>query len=490
MTEKKKNKSSFLGSTAKVLLSLVAIVVLLIAGVLGYVNIKKNEISKNLLGAVNSFLIGEINVGNIEIESLWTYPDINLKLKDIKIYEANAEVRKPGMSPVISAPQLLARLNLTEMFSSKLEIEFIEITDAVVIIERTKDSEVTIGTTFMPAQKDTTSTDSVEFVLEIDSIHLINTQVLLTDASIKDTLPIRIKEFSGNLTLADGKVGGFADAQGYFEKLEVSKGFTFTNEPLSFVVDYSVEIEEEKVLVKSPNLSISETPFQFDFVFDYANTSTFNLDISSLIDGIEISSAFDPKDAFSEDSFVHLKGKTHLSSKIKWKSNPKKSFVNNTLADINIHGNNIHIIGVDIENYIDKYKRSQNFNLVDVGAVMFAGPAALAVTKGSDYTFLMIKSKGDDSTVVGQFVSEWNFKNGKLQIDDLAMSTERSRIASLGTYDLNKDSIDLRILILDKFGCALADQSVYGYTKEVQTSKVKIVKTLLTYILIFFLIYY
>ena len=76
-------------------------------------------------------------------------------------------------------------------------------------------------------------------------------------------------------------------------------------------------------------------------------------------------------------------------------------------------------------------KQSQNFNLVDVGAVLFAGPAGLAVTKGSDYTFLMIKSKGNDSTVVNQFVSEWGLKNGRMQINDLAMSTGRSRIASL-----------------------------------------------------------
>jgi hypothetical protein len=110
---------------------------------------------------------------------------------------------------------------------------------------------------------------------------------------------------------------------------------------------------------------------------------------------------------------------------------------------------------------------------------MFAGPAGLAITKGSDYTVLMIKSKGDDSTVVHQFVSEWRMKDSRVAIRDLAMSTERSRIASLGYYDLDKDSIAFSILVLDKSGCALANQSVYGYTNDVQSGKVKIVKTLL-----------
>ena len=307
MTEKKKNKSRFFSFTIKVLLWLGAIVVLFILGVLGYVNLKKDEISKSLIGDVNTFLNGEINVGKIEIESLWTYPDINISIKDIEIYEANLEVRELGVKPVIAAPELLARVNFTEMFSGKLEVEFVEIRDAVVVIERTKDSEVTIGTTFIPVQQDTSSSDSIQFVLEIDSIHLINTQVLLTDASLKDTLPIRINEFSGDLTFAEGKVGGFADAVGYFEKFDISKNWTYTKEPLEFKVNYSVAIEEQKVYANSSDLFIANTPFKFDFVFDYASTSAFELNFGSQKKGIEIRSAFNPEDSIDKPEFVYLK---------------------------------------------------------------------------------------------------------------------------------------------------------------------------------------
>jgi hypothetical protein len=479
LTKKKEHKNKFWGGALKIVLSLILVLILLAAGVLGYVNVKKNEISKNLITEVNTILIGEINVEHVEIESLWTYPNINVRLKNIEIFEKDFAFRDSSATPVIIAPHLLARVNLTKLFSSLLEIEFVEIKDATVVIERTEESEVTIGNTFMVAEKDTSNSDSILFVLMIDSIHLINTQVLLTDASLKDTLPLRVKELNGNLSFAGDEVKGFADAYGYFEKLDMSKEWSLTGKPLSFKVDYSVAIEEQKVYASSPELVLAKKPFQFDFVFDYANTSSFELEFSSLKEGIEISSAFNPDDTVVNEDLVYLKGRSHLSSKIKWTSNPKRSFLNNTSADIDIYGNDIHIMGVDIENYIDKYRRSQNFNLLDVGAVMFAGPAGLAVTKGSDYTFLLIKSKGDDSTVVDQFVSEWDLRNGRLIISDLAMSTERSRIASIGFYDLNKDSISFNILVLDKHGCALANQSVFGYTNDVQSGKVKVVKTLL-----------
>ena len=54
-----------------------------------------------MLSEVNTLLIGEINVGKIEIESLWTYPNINVRFKDVEIYEENFPVREPGAGPVI-----------------------------------------------------------------------------------------------------------------------------------------------------------------------------------------------------------------------------------------------------------------------------------------------------------------------------------------------------------------------------------------------------
>ena len=46
---------------------LVALIILISASALIYVNVKKNEISKSILSEVNTLLIGEINVGKIEV---------------------------------------------------------------------------------------------------------------------------------------------------------------------------------------------------------------------------------------------------------------------------------------------------------------------------------------------------------------------------------------------------------------------------------------
>ena len=147
----------------------------------------------------------------------------------------------------------------------------------------------------MPAKKNTSVSDSILFVLNIDSIHLINTQVLLKDASLKDPLLIRLKELTANLIYAENKVEGFANASGYFEKFDVSEEMTFTNNPLSFKVDYMVDIEDQKVIASSPLLELAKTPLQFDLIFDFASTSSIKLDVGSLKEGLEISSEINPK---------------------------------------------------------------------------------------------------------------------------------------------------------------------------------------------------
>jgi len=60
----------------------------------------------------------------------------------------------------------------------------------------------------------------------------------------------------------------------------------------------------------------------------------------------------------------------------------------NFSGEIEIAGDSLRLYGIDIDNVLKKYEKSQNFNLTDVGAVLIAGPVGLAVTKGTDFVSL------------------------------------------------------------------------------------------------------
>jgi len=150
-------------------------------------------------------------------------------------------------------------------------------------------------------------------------------------------------------------------------------------------------------------------------------------------------------------------------------------------GDISIQGDSLLIYGVDMDDFLKKYKRSQNFNLADVGAVVIAGPLGLAFTKGSDFLALAATNLDpSQSTHIRTLVADWHYEKELLSTRDMAFATLENRIAVDGVIDLKTDSIPgLTIALIDKNGCSLMDQKIYGKLGALQTGKLNITKTLL-----------
>lgn len=153
----------------------------------------------------------------------------------------------------------------------------------------------------------------------------------------------------------------------------------------------------------------------------------------------------------------------------------------NLTGTIEIKGKSLTMYGVDIDDILKKYERSQNFNLTDVGAVLIAGPVGLAVTKGSDFVSLAtINLDSSQQTHIQELLTNWRLEKQQLTTQDVAFSTELNRIAFNGRLDLANDSIPgLTIAVVDKNGCSLMDQKLYGKMNNLQTGKLNVTKALL-----------
>jgi hypothetical protein len=149
-------------------------------------------------------------------------------------------------------------------------------------------------------------------------------------------------------------------------------------------------------------------------------------------------------------------------------------------GEITITGDSLHLSGVDIDKLLRKFERSQNFNLTDVGAILIAGPVGLAVTKGTDFVSLAtINLKPDHHTLIKELRTTWTLEDRQLITKDVAFSTFQNRVAFDGRIDFAHDSIPgLTIAVVDKNGCSLMDQKLYGKTSDLKTGKLNIAQTL------------
>jgi uncharacterized protein involved in outer membrane biogenesis len=134
--------------------------------------------------------------------------------------------------------------------------------------------------------------------------------------------------------------------------------------------------------------------------------------------------------------------------------------------------------GIDLDRDLARFESSQNFNLVDVGAFLFAGPLGLAVTRG--YSFARIFQASGGHSRIRKLLSEWKVEQGLAQAQDVAMATNENRIALRGRLDfVHQRFDDVIVALVDAKGCAVVQQTIRGTFEKPQVDKPHTLKTLI-----------
>ena len=134
--------------------------------------------------------------------------------------------------------------------------------------------------------------------------------------------------------------------------------------------------------------------------------------------------------------------------------------------------------GFNLGEILSNYKRSQNFNLADLGAYMVVGPFGAVVTKSTDFARLS-NINPDDSTVITRLHSSWTLDSGAFNAEDVAFTTPHTRVALEGGLDINNQLFDsLTIAVVDDRGCSIMDQTVQGTFNEPEFGELNVVGTL------------
>jgi AsmA protein len=133
-----------------------------------------------------------------------------------------------------------------------------------------------------------------------------------------------------------------------------------------------------------------------------------------------------------------------------------------TLAgEASLRGVDFRLAMGDIDQRFSRYESSQNFNLVDVGAVFFLGPIGLGISKGLDFARNLQGSAGDTNFQI--LVSKWQVERGVAHAQDVAMATKKNRIALKGGLDFVTGRFDdVTVALVDAKGCAQVRQRVTG----------------------------
>jgi uncharacterized protein involved in outer membrane biogenesis len=140
-------------------------------------------------------------------------------------------------------------------------------------------------------------------------------------------------------------------------------------------------------------------------------------------------------------------------------------------GDLSLNGENLMLDNIDIDVFVAKYERSQNFNLVDLATFLLVGPVGPVLTKSYNFGRLYEASQGGKG-VVRKLVSLWKVENGIAEARDVALASKKQRIAIKGGLNFINERFEaVTVAALDKRGCAVYREKVHGPFLDPQIEK-------------------
>ena len=470
-------KPKFFTIISRGLMILLTLAFVVGGSILFYGNYKKNEISKDLLLKINKEIKGNFSIERISIGSLFLYPNLEFTIEGLKFRAPVDEITSGEL--IIEVPKLNFNADLSNVFSKQFIIENLRINKAQLFIERDSSQIMIISEAFRRFESGISPVDTSKVSVNIRNIIIDELEIIIKDQTSGLMLPFRVQQVAGNFDLQNNLIKGKADIQLHPLQFEQTKNLLINDLPIRIRSDYSLELDKKILRVKSDALDLGEEKYRITYDYNFSETQNMDFELISSDEGIDFATFFvENADTVSSENRLDLLGKGNFKANLSWKLKSKVPFFEEVDASFNLEGKKLKIIGIDLDDVINKFKRSQNFNLADVSAVMLAGPAGVAITKGGDFADLAFVKPGD-STQVRHFHAEWKMRNGVLRTEDVALSTNNYLIVTSGLYKVRTDNLDFKVSVLDNRGCEIVGQRIYGNAKEPEYGKIKLLTTIL-----------
>lgn len=156
-------------------------------------------------------------------------------------------------------------------------------------------------------------------------------------------------------------------------------------------------------------------------------------------------------------------GIAHLNADLMLQGQDAKTLIKNLSGNVELRTRDLEIYSLDIDALARGYENANTMNLLDIGALVLAGPLGLAATKGSNAGIMGLNAMIDSKTLIPELVANLSLDNGVAHAQDVAFATTKTRLAAIGAINLNNNAFeDFSIGLLDKNNCAQYSQSITG----------------------------
>lgn len=461
-----------------------------------------------MLAIVNDNFDGEISIQELSLDLRTYFPKVAVSAENIA-FQKNKN--KKSQIPVFYVKKAHLDIDIKKLWNDGvLLVEQIKIDQSELnLIE--KDSKWNIATGFQVAEKkespisESSDNAAIELFLKNIEAKSFKLNIFIEGDSVAQRF--RFTDVQGDLKIKNNILSGKVTSNESLQ-LPILKKYDLEEfESSTMRTNFSLDLLKKELTISSGQLVFEKDTYEIDGSYNYYGPHKFSVNFLEFLNqenkdvsyakgrlraSLEptkkqiainfIANGVDIEKTLEEYRIYDMaKGIVNMELDIDFKGESFGAFIEKSTATMNIYGNNLTLYGMQLDELLQDYKRSQNFNLVDIGAYAFAGPFGAVAVKGSNFTKLLsTKYTSKDSTKIEEIVLDLKLEKGLVHAKDVAFSTESNRLALFGGFDIVKDSIlGCEIVVLSDAACPLLSQEFHGYYNNIDMQEVKVVKTLM-----------
>ncbi len=386
-------------------------------------------------------------------------PKLYVFIRNIKI--------KNGESDIATLEELKLRLKILPLLGGDVVIDGIEIKNPKITLERDKKGNLNVTRSNKKTEKDKNQ-DSTSFA--VNTITLSDGDIVYSDHN-KGT----VTELKGiDIAIKDL----MTDKTG---KQDMLQGVSFSgNVSLKEFKAHVFELTDLDFRVRGSNGLFHIQPLSMT-LFGGKGTGEITLDVTGKTPSLKIRSMISQvrlgaiSDMFSQKTIMD--GTMDVSLNLSVQGKQVDEVIKTMNGNFSFKGESLMLEGYDIDLILSKYRKSQTFGALDIGAIFFAGPLGTALTRGYHFEETY-RGAGKGKTGIKTFVSGWKVENGVATAQDMAIATDENRLALKGTMDFVQGKYENAIVaVIDKKGCAEFAQKISGSLNEPRFEKTAILKS-------------
>ncbi len=297
----------------RILLVLILVPILLLGGVILYIQSNQSEIIKGEISKLNEEHKGLISVGDSEL-SLWgNFPDISIKVYDFQIFET-----KQDNAPIImDVKDLYIGFNLWDIVSGHYDIQSLLVEEGVfnIIIHENNTTNI------QNSLESTSETDSTSTNIHLKKIKLKNLDIHTLDEATNTDVEKFIYNGTGGFSKTNSIIAGHIDTD--FELNVIKDGDTTFIHKKHFEVHTDLVFNEiSGILDIQPSSIVMENgDFELKGSIDTKNDVDLDLDIKGTKPNFDMLIAFAPTDVIPVLEKYKNAGDIYFNANIKGPAN-------------------------------------------------------------------------------------------------------------------------------------------------------------------------